>query len=508
MNQAEIKQALEPLVDAIVALEKRVDALQLTPGPAGADGASPPAGEVAKALIKDYADVLRGAPGKDADPVTVCIDDVADALRKSGEFLQSVKGDTGPQGMPGDCGPQGLPGINGADGLGINSPVWRKGIYREGVTVQHHIGRRYIAKRDTTEEPGNSDDWERIGTDGFRFRNTKREGVTYEEGDLYIDQGTTFIITDGKPHMFARRGKDGTDGIQGVAGTPGRDAPRIVDFVIDEKGIVLAFDDGSIIESAGEGLAAWIKNTLSDGLDADFIRDKLDRDAPPGSTPLRRFRGDYDTTSTYAAGDVVMVSGALWLASQDWHGGNFDSTHFARLTPMTPPAKAIPPLPAGNTYVMSPSNDTAVTFPPHWRHQVQMIGHVSIGDGAGFGLALTGIRGFSWDSVKAGHVQCRQGAESFTESVNDMFSGRQADLLPDGVLLGGGSYASVSIHIATYSDTSSMTWQVYGTGEGGTPVTAHGVAIWEGSIFDDLAGVRLSSVTGASVTAYMQAGGF
>ena len=99
MIEKSIAAALEPVVDEIITLEKRLNEIQLTPGPAGepgAQGKDADVAEVAKhiidnfadqlkgadapvvkavdvalALIEHHADDLRGIPGRDAEPVNV-----------------------------------------------------------------------------------------------------------------------------------------------------------------------------------------------------------------------------------------------------------------------------------------------------------------------------------------------------------------------------------------------------------------------------------------------------
>ena len=50
----------------------------------------------------------------------------------------------------------------------MQAEPWKAGIYRSGTLVAHYIGRLYCATKDTTDEPGDSPDWQRIGTAGER----------------------------------------------------------------------------------------------------------------------------------------------------------------------------------------------------------------------------------------------------------------------------------------------------------------------------------------------------
>lgn len=62
MIEKAVASAIEPIVDEILALEKRLDAIQLIPGEPGKDG-------------------------KDAEPVEVDVDDVVKALIDSPDFM-------------------------------------------------------------------------------------------------------------------------------------------------------------------------------------------------------------------------------------------------------------------------------------------------------------------------------------------------------------------------------------------------------------------------------------
>jgi hypothetical protein len=360
-----IAASLEPVVDAVIALEKRVDAVQSTPGPKGDPGEagqSVTADEVAQLLVSKHLDVLKGVPGhpgepgapgepgQDADPVVVAAalaadvafvasvkgqpgergasgadgrdgqgvsaDEVVAALKSDSHFVAAIKGEPGPPGDPGIPGPRGEPGADGksadpaevsalikadttfvaslhgkdgADGIGIKAVVqdedlrtvelvldndqsvkvslpvgpsgkdgapgrdgrnglgidakrWASGIHREDAIVMHGLGMYFKAVRDTTDEPGASNDWERMGTSGFRWTGVKDDAAQYEEGDLYIDKGTTFLWSNGRSHMFAQRGKDGKNGVDGAKGA----AP--VSAALFGTSICFAFDNGDAFD--------------------------------------------------------------------------------------------------------------------------------------------------------------------------------------------------------------------------------------------------------------------
>lgn len=185
-----------------------------------------------------------------AAPLTYEIDleKIADTLTARAEFVQMTEGRPGTDGVAGERGEPGTPGRDGTDGAGVNVKQWEPGIYREGTLVQHDLGRVSVALRDTNEAPGGAD-WERIGSGGFRWCGVKQEGRAYQEGDLYIDNGTTFLWVRGKGRMFAQRGKDGADGKDGRDGT---DAPQLIEarLLDDFKTLALVHSNGHVIECA------------------------------------------------------------------------------------------------------------------------------------------------------------------------------------------------------------------------------------------------------------------
>ena len=128
MIEKQLIQALEPLIDDLTAIEKRVETLskmegprglQGEPGLPGADAIAPEATEIADVIKADEAfiEVLRGAKGdqgehgidgKDgADGISPEPEEIAEALKADEIFVRTIKGDTGDIGPQGDAGPQG-----------------------------------------------------------------------------------------------------------------------------------------------------------------------------------------------------------------------------------------------------------------------------------------------------------------------------------------------------------------------------------------------------------------
>lgn len=129
------------------------------------------------------------------------------------------KGDRGLQGdsVKGDKGDRGDEGKHGRDGAGIDSPAWAAGVHREGVVVQHHIGQFFRALKDTASEPP-GDDWQRVGSMGFRLMSGHVEGRSYRDGDLFVRDFGLFLWKDSEAHLLAGRGGRGDKGDKGDRG--------------------------------------------------------------------------------------------------------------------------------------------------------------------------------------------------------------------------------------------------------------------------------------------------
>lgn len=191
-----------------------------------------------------------GVDGKDAD-----VEAVAAAICAIPAFEVLVKGD------PGDQGDTGAPGT---DGLGLEAPLHEPGaVYREGSFVTYAHGKFYKALRDTVSKPGGAD-WERVGTIGFEFKGVKTD-ESHEEGDIYVDGGSAFIVTRGRGRLLAGRGKNGEPGKAGEQGVP---APRIVAIKASADSLAFAFDDGAVEEASIEGLGLWSDEVLTEKIAA------------------------------------------------------------------------------------------------------------------------------------------------------------------------------------------------------------------------------------------------
>lgn len=161
------------------------------PGRDGVDGKSVDPIEVATLVHSKFGEMLKGADGKDGkDGVSVTAADVAvELLTKHADAIR------------GEAGRDGITSVV----TDTDTKQYCKGVaYDEGVIVTHFLGRKYIALCDTIEEPGDSAEWERIGTDGLRFREDHK-GV--ENGDLFIKEYSLWGMFDGQERLLVARPK-------------------------------------------------------------------------------------------------------------------------------------------------------------------------------------------------------------------------------------------------------------------------------------------------------------
>lgn len=450
MNKTELYKNIEPLVEQVVTLQKSVrdiqlvpgengkdadpaevakhlvdDYLQLVRGPAGdpadndaiakalmastdfialvkgepgQDGKSVDASDVAKVLIDEHLDLIRGPKGEDADEIEIEIDAIAKSLCASPDFIELVKGAPGDQGKPGEpaCPQQvadilareytdllkgdkgddappldleavetrlksdtefvtrlkGEPGTDGKDGIdgeGIDVPVWNGGVHREQKIVQHHFGKYYRAVSDTASEPGTDDTWQRVGLGGFEWKGVRDKDGQYENGDLYIDNGSTFLYLNGKGRMFAQRGRDGKDGERGLRGYKGKDAPVPVAIEVVGDKLFMAMDSGEVLECSVKGLAEYLDLTMDEKILSFWDRQQAEMEKL--GVPFRVYRGTYRKGEKYNTGDACNFNKALYLALKPNHGESLDSDNWVRIagasrggggssknTAITPPA--------------------------------------------------------------------------------------------------------------------------------------------------------------------------
>lgn len=210
--------ALQPLIEAIVDAQLRLDSLCTEWQVARAQIATALLEyERAKSQLSQLSQPRDGKDGKDGAPgvgISAVSRLPADAMElefTSGERVvvelpRATDGKDGKDGADGKDGKDGAPGERGERGLagvGVDAPCWVAGVYRQGVMVQHFLGRTYEALCDTAEAPGDSAHWRRIGAGGQRWTGPKQKERRYEVGDLFVDGGTFLCTAEGEYQLIA-----------------------------------------------------------------------------------------------------------------------------------------------------------------------------------------------------------------------------------------------------------------------------------------------------------------
>lgn len=315
--------------DAAAALMESPDFIEMVRGEKGEPGKDADPVLVAHELASRNAVAFKGAPGKDSDPA-----EVAAILKSDALFRDSLRGEPG---APGENGEVGLPGI---DGAGIEAPHWKAGIYREGRVVQHHIGRYYRALSDTNAEPGDSPEWERVGSAGFRFMGIKAAETVYDDGDVFVDAGSCFVVVNGEPRMLAKRGRDGKDGARGPQGSAGKDAPIPVHMEFKGEVFFLAMSDGSVLECD----ATYMAEASAEGHYRAFkaYREAEQEEVEKRGTPVGVFRGGWSALETYRKGDLVRKGNVIYLCAENAQPGNFTPSQWQNFGSQNPRSVAKP----------------------------------------------------------------------------------------------------------------------------------------------------------------------
>lgn len=294
--EKELLEAIEPLIDEVVNVNKRLDGLKLEKGE-------------------------KGAPGVGIKTIKQELPEKFDIELDDGQVV-SVD-------LPsGEDGEQGEPGENGA---GIDSKMWQPGVYREGSIVQHNIGQYFKAIKDTAEDPNASADWERIGSSGFRFAKSYTPENVYSDGDLFVKDFGLFGMFNGEIKLLAGRGPKGERGERGVAidgkdGMPGRDGAEIIAF--EAKGfkavLLMKHADGDIKHHTidfepilNEHFDAMRKEFGELAYDevAEVVNETINKhDADDTAIPMHFYRGVWEMENSYKVGDSVIFNGKLFLA--------------------------------------------------------------------------------------------------------------------------------------------------------------------------------------------------
>ena len=273
------------------------------------------------------------------EPVSEKVSELTERLDDIAKQPAPVNGKDGKDGAD---GAQGDTGEKGADGLGLDIPAYAGGVYREGSIVQANFGQAFRALVDTAEGV-DSEDWERIGTHGFRLTGPYSADKTYQPGDLFIKDFGLFLHDGNEAKLIAGRGPEGKkgrqgpagkDGVDGQDGADGKDGSQIeameikgtslVLVVKDADGEVKSFDTDlapfldaavevtkSLTEDTTKAQAAEVEAQVKN-LWNHFQEHLTDQQA----IPVRFFRGMWTTALSYQTGDMVKYASSLYVAKR------------------------------------------------------------------------------------------------------------------------------------------------------------------------------------------------
>lgn len=281
---------------------------------------------VADTLMKRHGDELKGEAGKDADPVDV-VEVVGELMLKHGEAIRGKPGRDADEKLVAEklMADQKFIGLVKEV---IHSEPWTVGVYREGSVVKHFTGREYIAMQDTTEEPGDSTHWKRIGTHGLRDTGGYKADQQYEPGDFYHKDGSTFFFDGVNHRLFAakpftkaefdkefKRIQDTVTKYHELHADSQKSIGMIEDVLVQNK---------AVIEDQGQRIQSLEKDVVDLLLQPTEIND--------GSVPLRAYKGQYVEGNEYVRGDVVTSYGVAYVKQSAGNGGLGDKSTWAKMT--------------------------------------------------------------------------------------------------------------------------------------------------------------------------------
>jgi hypothetical protein len=174
---------------------------------------------------------------------------------------------------------------------------WVQRIYRKGEVVKHFVGRSYIAQVDTADEPGDSADWKRLGTDGLRDVGGHDEARQYEPGDIYHKDGSTFFYDGANHRLLAAKPLTKAELDKAVKAVERTVAAQVQALAQKAQGHDTALHDVEqalvAVDKAMTGLVA----------------------IQEADTPINRWAGDWSPIPTYSRGDVVRYGGRLYVCN-------------------------------------------------------------------------------------------------------------------------------------------------------------------------------------------------
>lgn len=258
--------------------------------------------------------------------------DLEDAQARSDEITKTILKDmedlSKQEGPQGSQGPQGEKGEPGTDGLGIETKAWERGVYRKGVYVSFALGKVYRAVEDTADRPGSSKAWVRIGTFGFEFKGVKDKDAEYEVGDLYVDNGSCFLMVEpGKAKMVAQRGRDAD--------------PRVLKGIEDHiKELQEQLAEARKAATDGIESNQELALALNTKFEAEYKRLEalvykiLGEEEPPEPEAIKIgwFHGIWLPSQSYRPGDVVRDQNGVWLNKKAvGHNQPMDAEHWVQM---------------------------------------------------------------------------------------------------------------------------------------------------------------------------------
>ena len=293
MKPEEFEVIGEAIKDRMAPIEEKINNISV-----------PTSQEILKEIDFDSLKGEKGEAGKDAEPETV-----AKHIMSHDEYVKMITGN---------------------DGLGLETKQYDGSIFREGSFVTHNFGQFFKALKDTNAEPGTSEDWERVGSAGFRFTGPYDAEKQYEDGDLFVKDYGLFIHYKGESTLWVGRGPQGKRGQKGLAGKDGidgkdgKDGSTFIGVEYKNGKIVMVTSDDSfigdltpILEEAAEITKAI--NEESQKQIPEIVKSVFEdlmwsHPSDPEGVPLRFYRGPWFADIKYYRGDLAMYAGKLYVS--------------------------------------------------------------------------------------------------------------------------------------------------------------------------------------------------
>ncbi len=289
--------------------------------------------------LEAFAGEVNKFVGEKLEPVSEKVSELTERLDDIAKQPAPVNGQDGKDGAE---GAKGDTGEKGADGLGLDISAWAEGVYREGAIVQANFGQAFRALVDTAKGV-DSEDWERIGTNGFRLTGPYSADKTYQPGDLFIKDFGLFLHDGNEARLIAGRGPEGKkgkqgpagkDGLDGQDGADGKDGSQIEAMEIKDTSLVLVVKDADgQVKSFDTDLAPFLEAAVevTKSLNDDHTKAQADEIearvkslwnnlnehlTDQQAVPVRFYRGLWLPSTAYQVGDMVTYSSGQYLCRQ------------------------------------------------------------------------------------------------------------------------------------------------------------------------------------------------